>query len=217
MNFTKDISFYPSTLTKNSRLVINYTGKLKNSAKLFLEYSYSDFRGFDNPDTEVVEMLPVSEYFYVLVNLKNADHFYFRFVNNEGIIDDLNGITYCEQIHENVNSVLYDSTISNDTKNIDETHYNMVENNIIENYPKISNTIVTNTVHSTTDTIENNDNSNTPVNLAMVPIKERNMLQARKGLRFTYKLNKRIKLILIKLFRSLPSFITGNYRRRINL
>lgn len=39
----------------------------------------------------------------------------------------------------------------------------------------------------------------------------------KKRLSFTYKLNKRIKIFLIKLYRLMPNFITGNYRRRINL
>lgn len=53
--------------------------------------------------------------------------------------------------------------------------------------------------------------------LAMIPLKERNLNYAKKGLRFSYKLNNRIKLLLYKLLTRLPNFITGNYRRRINL
>ena len=37
------------------------------------------------------------------------------------------------------------------------------------------------------------------------------------GLRKTYLLNKKIKLFFYKVFRKLPRFITGNYRRRLNL
>lgn len=39
----------------------------------------------------------------------------------------------------------------------------------------------------------------------------------RRHLRFSYKLNKKIRIMLIKLYRLMPSFITGDYRRRINL
>ena len=39
----------------------------------------------------------------------------------------------------------------------------------------------------------------------------------KKGLRFGYKLNKKIKITLIKLYRLMPNFIKGDYRRRINL
>ena len=56
-----------------------------------------------------------------------------------------------------------------------------------------------------------------PASLALVPMKDRGLEFPRKGLRFSYKLNKRIRLMLYKLFRNLPNFITGNYRRRLNL
>ena len=56
-----------------------------------------------------------------------------------------------------------------------------------------------------------------PTTLALVPMKDRGLEFPRKGLRFSYKLNKRIRLMLYKLFRNLPNFITGNYRRRLNL
>lgn len=39
----------------------------------------------------------------------------------------------------------------------------------------------------------------------------------KKGLRFGYKLNKKIRITLIKLYRLMPNFIKGDYRRRINL
>lgn len=65
--------------------------------------------------------------------------------------------------------------------------------------------------------LENLENIDIPNSLAMIPIKECNLIYAKKGIRWSYRINKRIKLILYKLFRKLPSFITGNYRRRINL
>ena len=39
----------------------------------------------------------------------------------------------------------------------------------------------------------------------------------RKGLSFGYKMNKKIKIALIKIYRLMPNFIKGDYRRRINL
>ena len=51
--------------------------------------------------------------------------------------------------------------------------------------------------------------------LSLVPLTQQKL--STKKLRFSYKLNKRIKILLIKLYRQLPSFLTGNYRRRINL
>ena len=39
----------------------------------------------------------------------------------------------------------------------------------------------------------------------------------RHGLSFGYKMNKKIKISLIKLYRMLPNFLKGDYRRRINL
>lgn len=56
-----------------------------------------------------------------------------------------------------------------------------------------------------------------PETMALMPMNDRDLVHPRHGLRFSYKLNKRIRLIIYKLFRRLPNFITGNYRRRINL
>lgn len=39
----------------------------------------------------------------------------------------------------------------------------------------------------------------------------------KKGLRKTYIWSKKVRILIYKLFRTLPRFITGNYRRRINL
>ena len=56
-----------------------------------------------------------------------------------------------------------------------------------------------------------------PETMALIPMSGRDLIHPRHGLRFSYKLNKRIRLIIYKLFKRLPNFITGNYRRRINL
>lgn len=66
-------------------------------------------------------------------------------------------------------------------------------------------------------TTQANVNYAVPPTMALVPMKDRGLEFPRHGLRFSYKLNKRIRLALYKLFRKLPSFITGNYRRRLNL
>lgn len=70
-------------------------------------------------------------------------------------------------------------------------------------------TTVTPTVTETPEIVE--EDKIFDEELSLVPV------DSRKGLSFSYKLNKRIRLLFIKLFRRLPSFITGNYRRRINL
>ncbi len=56
-----------------------------------------------------------------------------------------------------------------------------------------------------------------PETMALMPMSDKDLIHPRHGLRFSYKLNKKIRLIIYKLFRRLPNFITGNYRRRINL
>lgn len=76
-----------------------------------------------------------------------------------------------------------------------------------------------------TDNLDRWDNNN--FNNYVFQIKEKNTelvvaqnslpyLQQNK-LRKTYIWRKKIKLLLYKLFSSLPRFITGNYRRRLNL
>lgn len=51
----------------------------------------------------------------------------------------------------------------------------------------------------------------------IVVIEEKSIDKKRKKLRKTYIWSKKIKLAVYKLIISLPRFITGNYRRRINL
>ena len=57
----------------------------------------------------------------------------------------------------------------------------------------------------------------TSSDVSLIPVNQNALIYPRKGLRFSYKLNKRIRLAIYKLIRKLPNFITGNYRRRINL
>lgn len=68
---------------------------------------------------------------------------------------------------------------------------------------------------------DNNENNN-----YVIQIKEKDTslvvtdigeLSLRPRLRRTYIWSKKIKLAIYKLMNSLPRFITGNYRRRINL
>ncbi len=51
----------------------------------------------------------------------------------------------------------------------------------------------------------------------IVVVEEKAIDKKRKKLRKTYIWSKKIKLAVYKLIISLPRFITGNYRRRINL
>ena len=74
-----------------------------------------------------------------------------------------------------------------------------------------------NTSTATQVETEQTSDYSVPATLALIPMKDRGLEFPRKGLRFSYKLNKRIRLMLYKLFRNLPNFITGNYRRRLNL
>ena len=53
---------------------------------------------------------------------------------------------------------------------------------------------------------------------ALIVQSDKKMKKAkRKGLSFEYKMNKKIKIALIKIYRLMPNFIKGDYRRRINL
>lgn len=197
MDIIENVTYFPEKLTKNSLVIINYFGTLSSSEKLYIEYFYNEFPINNNSITKA-EMSKVTNYYFALITLENAGTLYFRFVDNHGNFDDNNGLFYykdietsSELIYSEPSSLLLEYKKSNNKPNI-------IENTKETIYPE-----------------EFEDEYEPITNMALVTIKDCRL--AKKGLRFSYKLNKRIKLLLIKLFRKLPSFITGNYRRRINL
>lgn len=178
MNTTKIISYVPEELKTNTPVIINYFGNLNNSQQIYIEYFYDDI---SNSNTSIIKakMSKVIGYSFVFISVEGLSKIFFRFVDENGNIDDNFGAFYQKDIGEvplEISSVPEEQTPDNIL--------------YLEEFEESS-------------------------NMSLVPIKESSL--ARKGLRFSYKLNKRIKLLLIKLFRKLPSFITGNYRRRINL
>lgn len=178
MNTTKIISFVPEELKTNTPVIINYFGNLNNSQQIYIEYFYDDI---SNSNTSIIKakMSKVIGYSFVFISVEGLSKIFFRFVDENGNIDDNFGAFYQKDIGEVPSEI---SSVP-EGQTPDNTSY-------LEEFEESS-------------------------NMALVPIKESSL--TRKGLRFSYKLNKRIKLLLIKLFRKLPSFITGNYRRRINL
>ncbi len=203
MNDIEKVTYFPKKLTKNSLVIINYFGSLNNNQKLYIEFSYDDISSF-NTSLRKTEMSKLTDYSLALITIEDATKLYFRFVDNNGNIDDNNGMFYQKTIEqESTQSYSEISSLLSEYKNSNNNSH-------------IATNIVTNDIQTpqTSDSFENNNNIETPC-MALVPLKDQSL--ARKGLRLSYKLNKRIKLLLIKLFRKLPSFITGNYRRRINL
>lgn len=190
----ENITCFPEKLSKNSLVTINYFGFLNTSDKIYIEYSY-DKDAFSNNLIRRSEMSKVSDYSFVLISLESADNLYFRFSDDFGHFDDNNGQFYQKAISSQEEALYTNSTtLLSEYLNNNSNIINQVSNEVLH--------------------IDNFDETPSQA-MALVPLKEHSL--ARKGLRFSYKLNKRIKLLLIKLFRKLPSFITGNYRRRINL
>lgn len=160
MTNSNTLDSFQNNIESNSLSVINYYGDLKDCDSLYIEYTFNSFE--DTLSIKKQKMTKLDDCSHVILNLDNNDNdeiLHFRFVTDDGRIDDNNG----------------------------------------QNFEKII----------------NNQSEQTNQEMALVPISEKKL--ARKGLRFSYRLNKRIRLLLIKLYRKLPSFITGNYRRRINL
>jgi hypothetical protein len=159
-----------------------------------MEYSYEDLN--NSSSIRKVEMTKDIDYSFALIYLEQSGSLHFRFISNDNQIDNNSGQNFIKNIDE-----------------LSEDYYS-TESEIFNDYNKVNYTNELNIVELE-NVQEIEKNYETSDDLALVPIKEKSL--ARKGLRFSYKLNKRIKVLLIKLFRSLPSFITGNYRRRINL
>lgn len=201
MKSIENVTYFPEKLTKDSLVIINYFGNLNNTNQnLYIEYSY-DKIPTDINSIRKAQMSKVTDYSFVLVALEDANTIYFRFVDEYGTFDNNGGNFYQKAIEQTSEKTYLEPTAlldeykksNNNSHIIENSTENLSEIKPDEEYKPIENT------------------------MALVPIKERDLVYARKGLRFSYKLNKRIKLLLIKLFRSLPSFLTGNYRRRINL
>lgn len=205
MKNVENVTYFPDKLTKDSLVIINYFGKLNNTNQnLYIEYSYDTIPTNSN-STRKAQMSKVTNYSFVLVDLEDADTIYFRFVDEYGTFDNNNGKFYQKTFeHSSVQTYSEPTTLLDEYKksNNNSTIVKPISEDLFANEP-----------------IPEPEEEYKPIEntMALVPIKERGLVYARKGLRFSYKLNKRIKLLLIKLFRSLPSFLTGNYRRRINL
>lgn len=182
MDTAKIISYSPEELKTNSSVIINYFGNLNSSQQLYIEYFYDDIL---NSNTSIIKakMSKVAGHSFVFISIEGLNKIFFRFVDENGNIDDNLGAFYQKDIGAVFSEI---SSVQKEEQSLNSTSY-PEKFEEVEEVP----------------------------NMALVPIRESSL--ARKGLRFSYKLNKRIKLLLIKLFRKLPSFITGNYRRRINL
>lgn len=201
-----------SQTDKEKILNLNYISTLTNN--LSLEYSNLPFNSGDNSNENIkkIEMTKTEDYFTAEISFENTPEIYFRILNENNEIVTID--------------TKQDFIVSYD--NIKEASENITTGGVSENSETINNSstyVVSEEVNNegTSTEIDNGntypqlDNINVPTSLAMVPIKEQNLMYAKHGLRFTYRLNKKIRLILYKLFQKLPSFITGNYRRRINL
>lgn len=192
MNLTKDITFSPDNLTKNSFVIINYSGKFKKNTRVFIEYSYEKFENNLNNYKSKEMIKTVDNNFYVLLYLEDIGDLYIRFKNKRRETNNENSNYFTLHVSDSQSTNVSVSDLSN---------------------------IIPEDIPATENIVYQNVSLESPIQqeLALVPVKEHHLGVPRKGLRFSYKLNKRIRLILYKLFRSLPNFITGNYRRRINL
>ena len=99
--------------------------------------------------------------------------------------------------------------------------WSIVENTNDEINNKNDATDTTNevTIKTNSDYENNQFEDNIYINNNSLIVSQNKGLKSRKrhGLSFSYKMNKKIKIALIKLYRVLPNFLKGDYRRRINL
>lgn len=193
MKLTQDLVILPNRLEQNVNAEIYYSGNTNSIKNLYIEYSNLPFEN-ENTIINRVEMIRIESSFYASIHLTDKGSYYFRLIdnNNNLIISD------SKQTFE----VLVQSS-TNNSENNQNNNSELEENN------------TTNT--ETNQNINSNNKESIQNSLSLIPIKEQPLIYAKKGIRLSYRINKRIRLILYKLFRKLPSFITGNYRRRINL
>jgi hypothetical protein len=118
---------------------------------------------------------------------------------------EYNNFTYSVELNVEKNSSFYFSLIDNGN---DEKYHIYLGNSSEECV------LIDNSVSEKNENIFNNQADNLPI---LINTSETKLVKRKKRLPFTYKLNKRIKIFLIKIYRLMPKFITGNYRRRINL
>jgi len=220
MKLTENLTILPDNLEKNSTAEIYFSYRNHPDTQIFIEYSNKPL-DITNTNIEKLEMSNIESNFFISIKLKKAGSFYFRFVDNENNIITFNNKQKFE--------LFVDGSI--DEENITESYSEQPTNYIkpqiqekqeiqaIQNVQEIQKS-ENETLSEVTLDKQDNENINmfnTNDSLSLVPIKQNSLIHARKGIRLSYRINKRIRLILYKLFRKLPSFITGNYRRRINL
>lgn len=81
MEITKDIKIDTSNLIKNSEIEIQYSGKLKNSKEVFINFGYQ-------PNSFEYTKLKLTENNTVKIKLNQPGFFYFFFTDNVGKIDN---------------------------------------------------------------------------------------------------------------------------------
>lgn len=81
MEITKDININTENLVKESNIIINYSGKLKNSNKIFIHYGYSS-------NTFEYEKAELNNNKSILIHLLKPGYFYFYFSNENNELDN---------------------------------------------------------------------------------------------------------------------------------
>ena len=203
MKITEDIIILPNDLENNASAELYYLGSLPTLKQLFVEYTYLPSTNTTAPiNTNKLEMKKIGNSFSVTIPLENTSEFYFR------LLDENNAVITSEGKQEF--SIFVNNSFEDNISSA-----NKMEN--IWNNDQTNTSTYTQATVATPVQNKVSEEKKVSDSLAMVPIKEKNLIYARNGLRLSYRLNKKIRLILYKLFRKLPNFITGNYRRRINL
>ena len=200
MNQYLNLNFFPNNLQKNSLELITYLGKLQNSNKLYIEYSYFGTNNFDF-EKKVEELRKYKNAFSSIIYLENFSNLVFRFVDDNGTIDDNDGNFYNLELTSVASKNNYQ--LSDLQKLLVNTKSQMVKSEKAD--------AILSEFQESKKAVE------IPQETTALVVTKSKKPSNKRHLSFSYKLNKRIKLALIKLFRSMPSFITGNYRRRINL
>ncbi len=81
MKITKDININTENLAKNSEIIINYSGKLSNSNKVFINYGYT-------PNSFEYKKIQLHENENISIHLSKPGYFYFYFSNENGDLDN---------------------------------------------------------------------------------------------------------------------------------
>ncbi|MBR3511592.1 MAG: hypothetical protein IKN74_01360 [Clostridia bacterium] len=199
----------PDGIRQDSIVEFSYSGFLRDSSKLFIEYSYD---GFESSRTLEMQKKPGG--FSVRLYIDGTEKISYRFFNSNGDVDS----GYYSNVFTAIDKESYF-----DIENPEEEMHVIVDSSIsdapeVTPYKDLYDIKKEEEANYKEDdvTLDVDDGKQLRSELALIPLDQRGLQYPRHGLRPLYKLSKKIKLAILKLLRYFPKLKSGNYKKDTN-